>query len=253
MSKTSITYWLSYGGGVNSTALAILLQFGRFPQYEPWRVLFADTRDEEPETYEYIDNVFRPWLRKRGRVLETACADEGVIEKFERLRVTGSRIIRTCTIEAKIKPVRRHILAHGTGDDVQLIGIDAGESHRMASPANPGELARVRPLVDANIDRDECVRIIEAAGLPVPPKSGCWHCPFKRAAQVIQLAIHRPCDFARIERLEAAATEAHGRDKYGNPRTQWGDKPASYWRERANGGPLFDDSEANPPCGCYDG
>ncbi len=31
-------FWLSYGFGVNSTALAILLVSGKLPQYEPWRV-----------------------------------------------------------------------------------------------------------------------------------------------------------------------------------------------------------------------
>ncbi|MFY9269477.1 MAG: hypothetical protein WAO55_06985 [Candidatus Manganitrophaceae bacterium] len=49
------------------------------------------------------------------------------------------------------------------------------------------------------------------------------------------------------------------------PRTQWGDKPAEYWRERAREREevrriqrtqieIFDsDSEPQMPCGCYDG
>lgn len=41
-----MTSWLSYGGGVNSTAPAILLALGKLPQHREFRVVFADTGDE---------------------------------------------------------------------------------------------------------------------------------------------------------------------------------------------------------------
>lgn len=51
-------FWLSYGGGVNSTALAVLLAGGRFPKYENWRIVFSDTGEEKPETYAFIKDFF---------------------------------------------------------------------------------------------------------------------------------------------------------------------------------------------------
>jgi 3'-phosphoadenosine 5'-phosphosulfate sulfotransferase (PAPS reductase)/FAD synthetase len=139
-----VTFWLSYGGGVNSTALAVLMLRGAFPQYVPWRILFADTGDERPETYEYIREHFIPYLQLHGKELEICYPTETVLDRWERLRVTGSRIIRACTENGKIVPMSRYRAEHGDGP--VLLGIDASESHRRPDD--------IRPLVDANIDRD---------------------------------------------------------------------------------------------------
>ena len=240
-------FWLSYGGGVNSTALAILMVRGKLPQYDPWRILFSDTGEEKPETYAYIRDHFEPWLAMHGKTLEKVRPKESVLARWERLKVTGSRLVRTCSVEGKIRPQERYRKAEGGG--IALLGIDASEAHRM-----PNE---VRPLVDLNIDRDECDLIIAAEGLPNPGKSGCWMCPFMRVGEIVKLAKLNPCGFERIERLEAVATETHGTDPNGQARTQWGDKPASYWRDRAKQGDLLYDgnrlSDDAPHCGCYDG
>ncbi len=241
-----MTYWLSYGGGVNSTALAILLANGRIPQYEPWRIIFADTGEERPETYEFIEKHFIPWLEKHGKTLEIVKPKETVLERWERLKVTGSRLLRSCTVEGKIRPIENYKKINGGGED--LLGIDASEAHRMPD--------RIRPLVDLDIDRDECEQIIKTEGLPSPGKSGCWCCPFMRVSEIIRLVKINPCGFERISRLESLATETHGTDSNGNPRSQWGDKSTEYWRQRARQGDLFyddDNSSSGPPCGCYDG
>jgi hypothetical protein len=73
--------------------------------------------------------------------LEVVRPEETILERWERLKVTGSRLLRGCTVEGKIKPIERHVAANGGG--VQLIGVDAGEAHRMPD--------RVRPLVDLDI------------------------------------------------------------------------------------------------------
>lgn len=241
------TYWLSYGGGVNSTAIAVLLCEQKLPALSPWRCVFADTRDEKDETYDFIASHFQPYLRRFGKVLEVVCDSEGVLDRFERLRVTGNRMLRSCTRDAKLTPIRRHIEAHGEDGDVQLVGIHADESHRAKD--RPG----VRyPLMEIGFGQAECVDVIRAAGLPVPVKSGCWHCMFARVGEVVQLALHRPDRFQRIVDLEAAANKAHPE----HLRTQWGDRPATKWREMACANvamPLYDPSGSEMPCGCYDG
>lgn len=252
-----MTHWLSYGGGVNSTALAILVCEGKLAQYQPWRVMWSDTHDEEDHTYEYVEKVFIPYLARFGRVLECVRPNEGVIERWERISVTGSRIIRSCTDEAKVKPLGLHLKQHAGPDDVQLIGIDADQPHR-AKGAWPGERAKLYPLLDLGIGRDECEEIIRRAGLPVPLKSGCWHCPFKRVGEILKLAIERPDRMRRIVALEIVATQTHGPNpKTGGPRTQWNDTPAADYAKRAcaenSSGPLFQEVDPDPPCGCYDG
>jgi hypothetical protein len=239
---TKVPYWLSYGGGVNSTALAVLLCSGRLPQYEPWRVVWADTGTEKDETYTYLNTVFIPYLSAYGKQLETVTPTETVIGRWERLRVTGSRRMRTCTDYGKVKPINAHIAANGGGDT--LIGIDAGEIGR----ARDREGVHY-PLVEMWLTREDCVKVIQEAGLPVPVKSGCWCCPFMRTQEVLDLAKNHPCRFERIARLEKAASETHGGYRY-----QWGDSNCDYWRTRASA-PLLDEiyHDEMPPCGCYDG
>lgn len=253
--------WLSYGGGVNSTALAVLLASGKLPEYLPFRVLFADTYDEESHTYRYINDVFRPWCELHGIVFESVAPAESVLSRWQRLKVTGSRIIRSCTDEAKIKPQQRHRAIHGGPDDVILIGIHADEHHRAKRGKDDKGLRMAYPLVELGLGQEDCRRIIAEAGLPVPGKSGCWHCPFKKVGQVIHLALADPCRFRQIIDLEAAATERHGLDpSTGGPRCQWNKTPAAAYLARArrgsNPGELFEnftDEDDERPCGCMDG
>lgn len=245
--------WLSYGGGVNSTALAVLLCEGELKKYEPWEAVFADTLTEKNGTYEYVDRVFIPYLLGHGRFLNVVQPVEGVLERWERLKVTGSRILRVCTDKGKIEPIEKFLKARAVPGDVQLIGIDAGESHRAKAPRPRDKWGKAYPLVEKDIDREDCIKIIRAAGLSVPPKSGCWCCPFMRVGEVMDLALESPGRFDRIVRLEEAATVAHGPGPEGF-RAQWGDRPAKYWKgragDRAAQGNLFG---GEVPCGCYDG
>ena len=254
-------FWLNYGGGVNSAALAIMIIDGLLPEYDPCRFVFADTWTERDETYWYIANVFMPYLASRGRMLEIVQPNEGVYMRWKRLSVTGSRIIRTCTQESKIRPIEKFIKQNGGGE--QLIGIDAGEPHRAVE--RPG---KHYPLVSHGIDRAGCIKIIERAGLPLPIKSGCWCCPFMRVGEVMELARQYPEKFNKIERLEAAANKAHpGKERIERDcddnivsirppvtRTQWADKPATYWRDRATSqGELGITFDIEMPCECFDG
>jgi 3'-phosphoadenosine 5'-phosphosulfate sulfotransferase (PAPS reductase)/FAD synthetase len=253
MTRRRKTYWLSYGGGVNSTALAIMLVRGKLPNYTPFRVLFADTQDEIEGTYDYIFRHFMPWLRKNGHTLEITRDCEGVLERWERLSVTGSRLFRECSNHAKIQPINRHIDAEGLPEDEHLLGIHVEESHR-ATLERANERKKNFPLVELEIDQAGCEEIILAEGLPVPPKSGCWHCPFKKTKQIIELVITDPCKFERIAALEKRAHEFHETDV-----CHW-EKPASYWRNRANGvkdgsqDSMYQDEidDDATPCSCID-
>lgn len=236
-------YWLNVGLGVNSVALAVLLVEGKLPQYAPFRFLFADTKTEKDHTYRYKTEVFDPYLEQHGYRLEVAYPAEGVLERWERFQMCGSRIFRACTDHGKAKPLDRYKAENGGGDT--LIGIDAAESHR----AKRDRVGFHYPLVDLDLDRDDCERIIAEAGLPSPGKSGCWCCPFMRVSEVINLAKTDPCKFERIAKLEEAASAHVGRQVH-----QWGDHQADYWRQRAAQGDFFvEERDPTEPCGCYDG
>lgn len=159
---------ISFGAGVNSVAMTILLVS------EGWRgpIVFADTGCEWPETYCYLEQFDREWLAPRGLSVtrlqglpwQRVHGGATLIGYCEERCVVPQAAVRWCTIEWKVNPIGRWASANGI--DVQLIGIAADESHRQP--------LKRRPLVDRNVTRQGCIDIITAEGLDVPQKSGCY-------------------------------------------------------------------------------
>ncbi|MFF5675091.1 hypothetical protein ACFY8S_34145 [Streptomyces hygroscopicus] len=89
---------------------------------------------------------------------------------------------RNCTADFKIKLVGRWLREHGaTAEEPATvgIGISLDEIHRAnRRRREPPEVIEY-PLLDLRLRRDDCERVITEAGLPVPPKSSCFFCPFR--------------------------------------------------------------------------
>ncbi|MFA6315716.1 MAG: phosphoadenosine phosphosulfate reductase family protein [Candidatus Paceibacterota bacterium] len=196
---------VSFGGGINSTALVIYLA------EQGWRgdVVFADTGCEHPETYCYMQYFEAEYLTPRGLTLtrlrglpyQRGRATLPLVDYCEQHGMVPLAAARWCTKDWKGKPIERWCAANG--DPLQLLGIAAEEAHRAPEKA--------RPLVDAGIDRRECVAIIQRAGLDVPQKSGCTICPFQRDSQWHGLWRLHPELFERAARLEEGASARTGR------------------------------------------
>lgn len=196
---------VSYGAGINSTALAVwLIEQG-------WRgpVVMSDTGAEWPETYCYARYFDEAYLRPRGLQLTTIKGlpyqtyGRGVSlpDYCEAHGMVPLAAARFCTRLYKALPLQRWAAEHGI--ERVAIGIAAEESHRSPDAW--------RPLVDEGIDRRECIAIIERAGLSVPGKSGCYICPFQRDSQWRDLWQRHPALFERAARLEEAASAKTGR------------------------------------------
>lgn len=202
--ELAVSDCLSFGGGVNSVALAIwLIQRG-------WRgpIVFSDTGCEWPHTLCYMDYFETEYLRPHGLAItrlkgllwQVKRGGISLIEYCETRNVIPLAAQRWCTVEWKVAPLQRWRAANSV--ETALIGISAEESHRRADA--------VRPLVDEGIDRAECTRIIERAGLSVPLKSGCYICPFQRDEQWHILWKEYPALFERAARLEEIAARKPG-------------------------------------------
>lgn len=164
---------LSYGGGVNSVALMILLIRERMPLDE---VVFADTGGEVPETYRYLD-ITREYLCGQG-VPFTVVAKRGpgLYENAWRRRVLPSAVWRWCTRDYKVAPILRHYRSLRVPVN-QYLAIAWDELERMKD-SRVDYVRNLYPLVDRRLTRADCVALIEEAGFPVPPKSSCFFCPF---------------------------------------------------------------------------
>jgi len=200
----TVSAYISYGGGRNSTAMTILiLTDDRFADLrDGLRIVFADTGAEMPETICYV-NYFSNWLKREHDITIETVSAGNLIEYCEKHRMVPSRMYRWCTRIFKVQPLEA--FAKKNGCTLSLIGFDAGEAHRSESNNFAHKANRRFPLIEANIDLAGCIKIIQDAGLEVPKKSGCWCCPFARKAHFEDLRTYKPDLWERALALEENA------------------------------------------------
>lgn len=201
---------MSFGAGVQTTAMAVLACTGRLPK--PDFAVFADPQNESRLTYDYLV-PFKQWMMDRGVRLVTSSrgniiedtlkANEGRIDNmpFFVAGVDGKAapIMRQCTNAYKVMEVRRAIrkeLGANFGVNVILwLGISLDEAHRMKE-STIGWIKNKYPLIDLRLTRDDCERVIREAGLAVPPKSACIVCPYHSNDFWLDMKKSRPDEWA---------------------------------------------------------
>lgn len=216
---------ISYGGGVQSTALVVLAAQGviDFPV-----ALFANTGDdsEHPATLAYVRDVAMPWAAENGievHELHKVKGDGTTTTLWEHLHKNDSRSVpipvrmsngapgsRSCTVDFKINVVAKWLKANGATADAPAtvaIGISTDEIQRVNFRTDFAYQQKAFPLIDLGINRSDCEQIIRGVGLPVPPKSACFFCPFHRPSEWQRLAIEEPGLFAQSVKLERTLNE----------------------------------------------
>lgn len=202
---------VAYGAGVDSTA--ILVEFAN-RCVRPDLILFADTGGEKPESYAYLETI-NAFLKKinfpeitvvryRPRTapyhtLEQQCLHTGTLPSI----AYGGR---SCSIKYKKTPQDRYVAKWEPARDIwklggkvlKVIGFDAGEvrriKHKKKAP-DPKDERRFHywyPLCDWGWHREDCIKCIQNAGLPVPMKSACFFCPASKKHEIAWLREHHP-------------------------------------------------------------
>ena len=190
---------LSLGAGVQSSALACMSAEGELPPVDA--SIFADTGAESDETYEYLEYL-KDILPHPVYVVKEK---EGLTRMIEEGVATGSRVaqapffaispkgedgqlLRVCTAEFKIKPVRakiRELLGLKPRQRVKdehcdlWMGISLDEIQRMKMSMVP-YITHHFPLVDRRIRRGGCLEWLKEKGYKLPPRSACVYCPYHR-------------------------------------------------------------------------
>lgn len=210
---------VSYGGGVNSLGMLIgMVERGERPD----AIVFADTRGEKPETYQFLDEVLCAWLRSKGLPsLTKICradfpnsrtGDRSLEDECLRLGALPSRAYGygTCADKWKIDPFKwwtktwaQEVWARD-GTVVRCIGFDAGEQRRVSALSDRGFTKRY-PLLEWGWDREACIAAIQREGLPVPPKSACFFCPASTKTEILYLRRGHPGLVERAVAMESAA------------------------------------------------
>lgn len=216
---------VSYGGGVQSTALLVLAAQRKIDFLV---FLFANVGNdsENPATLAYVRDVAMPYAAAHG--IDLAVLDkrrrDGCTETLLEWTIRSERSIRlplrsadgrpgrrSCTAEFKIDVLGRWLRDQGaTRDDPATValGISIDEFQRMSTddPRRPWE-RKCYPLIKRHLSRQDCQNIIAAAGLPIPPKSSCWFCPFHRLSDWQRLKREQPALFEQAVALEAELGE----------------------------------------------
>ena len=173
-------------------------------------VLFADTGGENPETYEYMKKYIKPYLEKNNKPLVIVKGKENVQgkptdimeEAYLGWKMIPVRFMRHCTDKWKIRPMNKYLKETYPDENLRVIIGFAYDEIQRVNTSRWKDQAVWYPLIEKKMTRDDCVKYIVQQGYPVPPKSGCFYCPFQRLDQWKNLRFNHPDLWQRAVELE---------------------------------------------------
>ena len=209
--------YISFGAGVQSTALLIMsnLELKGCPKADV--AIFADTGDEPAWVYDQVKTM-QEWSEIPVEVVGKGCLSDDVrarqegTTRFAALPVFtaagdgkgGNAILRRqCTREYKIEPIEKRVrvlLGYAPRKRIKkevgcLLGISLDEVTRI-KPSRTRWITNRWPLIDAGMRRHDCLRLIAEQGIPEPKKSSCVFCPYHSDTFWRDLRDNHPGEFA---------------------------------------------------------
>lgn len=197
---------LSFGGGVQSSAMLLMALEGRFGD-RPDVAVFADPGWETKATYAWIERIkaiVAPFpvvhLREKNIRQNASPWAERSGQRFVTLPTYlegGGMGRRQCTKEFKLQPLQRYWRSLGATakNPVECwIGISTDEAMRM-KPSRVKYAVNRYPLIEAGLSREACQQFLIAhVGAPAP-KSSCIGCPFHGDDYWARLRAESPAEF----------------------------------------------------------
>lgn len=212
---------ISYGGGVQSTALIVLAIQGKIGQVD--YALFSNVGEdsEYPETISFVREVMMPYAEQHGLpIIELTPTKHGEPTSVwkEMMRTDVNRMVipvygdngplrRICTVDFKVRPIHKWLKQNGASAENKadvMMGISTDEIQRANNKPTYDHENRCYPLLDLGLNRTDCMEVIRDAGLPVPPKSSCFFCPFHSELTWQELRRDKPELFDKAQELEDA-------------------------------------------------
>lgn len=206
-----ITSAWSCGGGVDSTAIAILITQGKLPK--PDLAFMTDVGWERSSTWDYVTQVLRPRLKAVGVWLEVIKTSDytnndlvgptGYVVIPAHARRDGKVVkFRTrCSGPWKMTVAKRWLRAQGVERCENWIGIAAEESHR-AKPSTVKWMGHRWPLIELGMTREDCLYLVGQSGWPMPGRTSCVMCPQQSDSEWRRMAKREPKEFARACTIE---------------------------------------------------
>lgn len=204
----NVIVW-SYGGGVQSAAIGVLIAQGKLPK--PDLAVIADTGREASSTWDYLRDHMNPHLVPTGLQIAVAPHSLALRDLYSKdflilpaFLSSGGKLPTYCSIEWKRRVIRRWARLSGVISCDMWLGISVDEIER-AKDSDVAWAANVYPLLTlVPMRRAECVALISNAGLPIPEKSACWMCPFRNNYEWRRMKDRSPEDWSKAVEMDRA-------------------------------------------------
>lgn len=208
----------SYGGGVQSAAIGVLIRQGHLPV--PDLAVIADTGREKRTTWEYLFGVMQPYLDPTGLKIEVAPHTLATVDLYAKngdllmpVYTDEGMLPGFCSNEWKRRVAYRWLRLKGVEKCDCWIGYSIDELHRVPKNDARQWCRNEFPLIDLMTNRAMCIGLIQEAGLPVPQKSRCWGCPYQSAAEWLEVKAD-PEEWAKAvaldQHIRANDPDGHG-------------------------------------------
>lgn len=208
---------LSFGAGVQTTALAILISERKLFVDA---VIFADTGCEKPETYDYIETYTKPLMNacKVPFIVvksEVKSERDGFYEALWRAKDLPSIVQRRCTDHFKCRPIEK-LVGHKCIDSIGFSLDEIDRAKKKMARENKHHFYRF-PLIKMGMRSDDSRFLIAEYGWPIPLKSSCYICPFQPWVEWNWLKNNHPDLFQKALDLEENyyKRKPHMRTQYG--------------------------------------
>jgi len=179
----------SHGMGLNSVGLDQILD-------NDVERVHVDPGCEHPLTY-----LYEPYYLQHQEITIIHPEVEGYKNiydyYYQKVGCAPFRAYRSCTDKWKKRPLESYY----KDPAIIYLGIAYDERHRVKLYERGG-FTYEYPLVDEKITRKGCIELIEDAGLKLPPKSGCYFCPFQSKQSWIKLCKDHPEHYQKAIELE---------------------------------------------------
>jgi len=225
----------SYGGGVQSNAVLALQAQGKLRN--PYDVfVFANVGEdsENPATLEYIEEYAKPFAARHGiELIEVQATYQGkpdtILSRIKRTKASigipayqgsGGPMPRSCTVDFKIRVLRKYMAELGARWIVSAQGISTDEyfrarsqewHHKQGKEVLPFWERFEYPLIDLRINRMKCHDILRDSEMPIAPKSSCYFCPYTSNSEWIEMKRDNPELFEKAAQVEDILNEKHQR------------------------------------------
>lgn len=200
----------SCGGGVDSTATAVLICNGTLPK--PDLAVMVDCGWECGETMGYVRDVLMARLADVGVELQlvkttnyrsNSLVENGhvVIPAYTAGPTRAIKYRTRCSGPWKVSVARRWLREQGVKRCENWVNMAADEQRRVRT-STVGWIAHRYPLVERGLSRSDCLWLIGRAGWPTPIRTSCVMCPLRTQPGWRRMARQQPADFARACQIE---------------------------------------------------